>query len=89
MASSPTESVSFLLSAPRAKKPANAATIAEIINNRFGIPGTNPISNKTADTGIQAFEILNCSPICSAISCLSDTRVTIIAVEIASNSDGI
>ena len=63
--------------------------IAEKINNTLGIPGTKPISNKTADTGIQARDILNCAPICSAMSCLSETRVTIMAVEIASNNEGI
>ncbi len=59
------------------------------MNSRLGIPGTNPISSKTAETGIQALDILSWSPIWDAISCLEETRVTMIAVEIANSNDGI
>ncbi len=55
----------------------------------FGMPGTKPISSRTPETGIQALEMLTWRPIFSAMSCFEETRVTMIAVEIARRSDGI
>ena len=55
----------------------------------FGIPGTKPISSNTADTGSQAREREICFPMCEAMFSVEDTRVTMIAVAIASMRDGI
>ena len=58
-------------------------------NNVFGIPGTIPIKIKTPETGSHALERFICLLICSPKFCVSETRVTIIAVAIANKSEGI
>ena len=59
------------------------------MNNMFGIPGTRPRIIITAATGTHARDRFTCLPIWVAMSFVDDTRVTMIAVAIDSNSDGI
>ena len=73
----------------RERKLANAAPNPAIKNKVFGIPGTIPIRIKTPETGSHALERFICLLMCSPKFCVSDTRVTIIAVAIAKSNEGI
>ena len=71
------------------KKAKPAAKAAKNIKSLFGIPGTKPSASITSEVGIQAEDKFTCFEICSDMLCAEDTRVTIIAVAIESNKDGI
>ena len=61
-----------------------------IRNKVFGIPGTKPNSNRTAETGTHAFDKPIWFEICPAKSSLSEEiLVTIVAVAMANNNEGI
>ena len=72
-----------------ARKAKPAANAAKNIKSLLGIPGTKPSASMTSEVGIQAADKLTCLEMCSDMLCAEDTRVTIIAVAIESNREGI
>ena len=70
-------------------KPAVAEMAAAKRKSVLGMPGTKPIRSRTAETGSQARDKEICLPMCEAMFSVDDTRVTMIAVAIASIREGI
>ena len=82
-------SITSLVSLRRAKKPRAAVIIAKIMNNVLGIPGMRPSEKMTRLVGSHAAERFIWDDMCSDIFSAEDTRVTIIAVAIDNNNEGI